>query len=68
MACSTSAGSMPQSTVPLRMIYLFLAAPLLPMVPGGFLTFAGSPLYSTYELASRVGFDPLADQQIAGRS
>lgn len=54
------------SSVPLRMIYLFLAAQLLPMVPGGFLTFAGSPLYSTYELAPRVGFDPLADQQIAG--
>ena len=55
--------------IPMRMIYLFLAAQLFPMVPGGFLTFAGSPLYSTYETAPRISnflFDPLADQQIAG--
>ena len=53
-------------SIPMRMIYLFMAAQLLPMVPGGFLTFASSPLYSTYELAPRIGVDPLADQQIAG--
>lgn len=53
-------------SMPGRMIYLFLAAQLLPMIPGGFLTFAGSPLYSTYELAPRINVDPLADQQIAG--
>src|SRR4030095_7194759 len=52
---------------PPRCVYLFLAAGLVPMVPGGFLTFAGTPLYSVYELAPRVGgFDALDDQQAAG--
>lgn len=49
-----------------RMIYLFLAAQLFPMIPGGFLTFAEAPLYSTYELAPRVGLSALGDQQLAG--
>ena len=54
-------------TYPVRCIYLFLAAGLVPMVPGGFLTFADFPLYSTYELAPRVGsIDPVDDQQLAG--
>lgn len=53
-------------SLPMRMIYLFLAAQLTPMIPGGFLVFANSPLYSTYEIAPRVGLDALADQQIAG--
>jgi putative membrane protein len=53
-------------SVPLRMVYLFIAAGAVPMVPGGFLTFAGAPLYRTYELAPRVGLEALADQQIAG--
>ena len=39
---------------PVKMVYLFLAAATLPMVPGGFLTFADYPLYRTYELAPRV--------------
>ncbi|MGE3621316.1 MAG: cytochrome c oxidase assembly protein [Acidimicrobiia bacterium] len=52
---------------PARGIYLFLAAGLIPMVPGGFLTFADFPLYRIYELAPRVGsIDPTADQQLAG--
>jgi putative membrane protein len=52
---------------PVKMVYLFLAAGVLPMVPGGFLTFADHPLYETYELAPRVnGFRALADQQLAG--
>ncbi|MGH9213334.1 MAG: cytochrome c oxidase assembly protein [Acidimicrobiales bacterium] len=52
---------------PARCVYLFLAAGLVPMVPGGFLTFAGTPLYAVYELAPRVGgFDALDDQQAAG--
>lgn len=53
-------------SVPVRMIYLFMAAQLTPMIPGGFLTFANYPLYSTYELAPRVGLDALTDQQLAG--
>jgi putative membrane protein len=52
---------------PVRGVYLFLAAGLLPMVPGGFLTFSSTPLYAVYELAPRIdGFDPLDDQQAAG--
>lgn len=53
-------------SLPGRMIYLFFAAQLFAMVPGGFLTFAGAPLYSTYELAPRLGLSPLDDQQLAG--
>jgi cytochrome c oxidase assembly factor CtaG len=52
---------------PARGVYLFLAAGLVPMVPGGFLTFAEAPLYAVYELAPRIGgFDALDDQQAAG--
>ena len=52
---------------PIKMVYLFLAAATLPMVPGGFLTFADYPLYRTYELAPRVAnFGALEDQQLAG--
>ena len=52
---------------PVKMVYLFLAAATVPMVPGGFLTFADHPLYATYELAPRVmGFSALNDQQLAG--
>lgn len=54
-------------SLPVRGVYLFLAAGLFPMIPGGFLTFASSPLYAVYELAPRVGgLDALADQQLAG--
>lgn len=49
-----------------RIVYLFLAAALVPMVPGGFITFSTTPLYSTYELAPRVGMSPIHDQQLAG--
>ncbi|HLT15459.1 MAG TPA: cytochrome c oxidase assembly protein [Acidimicrobiales bacterium] len=52
---------------PVRCVYLFLAAGLVPMLPGGFLTFADFPLYALYELAPRVGdLDPVEDQQMAG--
>lgn len=52
---------------PVRGVYLFLAAGLVPMIPGGFLTFAETPLYAIYELAPRVaGIDALTDQQAAG--
>src|SRR5690606_260322 len=51
-----------------KMVYLFLAAQVIPMIPGGFLTFADFPLYSTYELAPRVidSFDSGDDQSMAG--
>lgn len=50
-----------------RGVYLFLAAGVIPMIPGGFLTFAQYPLYATYELAPRIGgFDATHDQQLAG--
>lgn len=50
-----------------RCLYLFLAAGLVPMIPGGFLTFADFPLYGSYELAPRVGgFAAIHDQQLAG--
>jgi len=58
---------MTRSQYPVKMTYLFLAAGVVPAIPGGFLTFATFPLYSTYELAPR--FHALAadtDQQIAG--
>jgi putative membrane protein len=54
-------------SLPARGVYLFLAAGLVPMVPGGFLTFAEAPLYAVYELAPRIGgFEALDDQQAAG--
>ncbi len=52
---------------PVRCVYLFLAAGVMPMIPGAFLTFSSLPLYATYELAPRVGSIPATDdQQIAG--
>jgi putative membrane protein len=56
------------ASYPGRMVYLFLAAAALPLVPGGFLTFSSYPLYSIYELAPRVfdGLSALDDQQLAG--
>jgi putative membrane protein len=50
-----------------RMIYLFLAGQVIPMIPGGFLTFSEFPLYRTYELAPRIGgFSASHDQALAG--
>jgi putative membrane protein len=62
-------GPLPEArpSYPIRCVYLFLAAGVMPMVPGGFLTFSDFPLYSIYELAPRVGsIKPIADQQVAG--
>jgi len=62
-------GPLPEDrpSYPVRCVYLFLAAGLVPMIPGGFLTFAQYPLYALYELAPAVGsIDPVADQQAAG--
>lgn len=54
-------------SLPARGVYLFLAAGVVPMVPGGFLTFASAPLYAVYELAPPVeNIDTLSDQQLAG--
>lgn len=54
-------------TAGVKLIYLFAAAALMPMVPGGFLTFSTQPLYRTYELAPRLaGIAALNDQQVAG--
>lgn len=49
-----------------KIVYLFVAAALVPMIPGGFIAFAAHPLYSTYELAPRMGISALHDQQFAG--
>jgi putative membrane protein len=50
-----------------KMVYLFLAAQVVPTIPGGFLTFANFPLYSTYELAPRVwNISAGTDQAAAG--
>jgi putative membrane protein len=52
---------------PIRCVYLFVAAGIIPMLPGGFMTFSDFPLYSTFELAPRVGsIEPLGDQRTAG--
>jgi putative membrane protein len=56
-----------RSSYPVKMIYLFLAAGVIPLVPGGFMTFSSFPLYETYELAPRIGgFSAIDDQQLAG--
>jgi putative membrane protein len=50
-----------------RCVYLFLAAGVVPMIPGGFLTFSTFPLYGIYEVAPRIGDISAADdQQLAG--
>ena len=49
-----------------RIVYLFVAVALVPMIPGAFITFSPVPLYETYELAPRVGLSPVHDQQLAG--
>lgn len=54
------------SSAPIKLIYLFAAAALMPMIPGGFLVFASHPLYEMYEMAPRVGISALHDQQLAG--
>lgn len=52
---------------PVKMLYIFVAAGVFAMIPGGFLTFSTFPLYRTYELAPRIhDFGALNDQQLAG--
>lgn len=62
-------GPLPElrPSYPVRAVLLFVGAGVVPMIPGGFLTFADRPLYAVYELAPRVGgFDATSDQQLAG--
>ncbi len=54
-------------SVPSKVAYLFLATTVVAILPASFLTFANFPLYSTYELAPRIGgFSSISDQQVAG--
>lgn len=62
-------GPLPElrPSYPVRGAMLFVGAGVVPMIPGGFLTFADTPLYAVYELAPRVGgCDATSDQQLAG--
>jgi putative membrane protein len=57
---------LPRLIRPLQLLYLFLHS-ILPTVPGAFITFSDTPLYSHYETTPRLwGMTPLDDQQIAG--
>ena len=52
---------------PSKMLYVFLAGAIVPVIPAAFLTWSTYPLYSTYELAPRVaGISAVDDQQAAG--
>jgi putative membrane protein len=56
----------PRLRYPAQMLYLF-AQSIVPTVPASFLTFADSPLYPFYTLATpMLGFDPVVDQRISG--
>ncbi len=54
------------ASAPIKLVYLFVASAVVPMIPGGFLVFAPHPLYGLYEMAPRVGISALHDQQLAG--
>lgn len=58
---------LPRLGDPGRSFYV-LAQSVVPIIPGSFLAFARFPLFRIYELAPpfMAGFDPVADQQIAG--
>lgn len=58
---------LPRLGDPGRAFYV-LAQAIVPIIPASFLTFARFPLFRIYELAPPFmeGFDPVADQQIAG--
>jgi len=60
-------AELPRLGNPARMLYLF-GQTIVPTVPGSFLTFAETPLYSFYENAPRIcpGFSAVADQRLAG--
>lgn len=53
-------------SLPVQMIYLFLQS-IIPTVPAGWLTFADSAVYKSYDIPTRVfGLSVAYDQQIAG--
>lgn len=55
------------SSAPARMIYLFVAASIVSVIPASFLTFTTTPIYAIYELAPRIGaITAREDQQMAG--
>lgn len=58
---------LPRLGNPTRMLYLF-GQTIIPTVPGSFLTFAETPLYSIYEKAPRVfpALSAVGDQRLAG--
>jgi putative membrane protein len=59
-------SEIPRLRYPAQMLYLF-AQSIVPTVPASFLTFADSPLYPFYGLASPlIGADPVTDQRIGG--
>lgn len=59
--------SLRSRSYPIKIVYLFLAMGVLPMIPGGFLTFATYPLYAIFELAPRAtALSAANDQIIAG--
>lgn len=50
-----------------KMIYLFIAASIVSVIPASFLTFTNIPIYGIYELAPRVtSLTAVEDQQLAG--
>ncbi len=62
------AGPLPELrfSLPVQMIYLFLQS-IIPTVPAGWLTFADSAVYKSYDIPTRVfGLSVTHDQQIAG--
>ncbi len=61
-------GPLPELRVslPTRMVYLFVTS-IIPTVPGAWLTFAEGPIYSAYEVRTRLfGISVVSDQQAAG--
>jgi putative membrane protein len=59
-------SEIPRLRYPAQMLYLF-AQSIVPTVPASFLTFADSPLYPFYGVASPlIGADPVTDQRIGG--
>ncbi len=50
-----------------KMIYLFVSASIVSVIPASFLTSTNIPIYGIYELAPRVGsLTAVEDQQLAG--
>lgn len=50
-----------------KMVYLFIAASIVSVIPASFLTFTSTPIYGIYELAPRVtSLTAVEDQQLAG--